>query len=225
MGYAYPNGNGIGGPLIGVGRYVAQGLSNLNKETGQGNPALDWTYGAHGIVVEVDPDTGEYEVLKIASVFDVGTGHQPRLVRGQSIGGMIQGLGTAVCEGYIYDDKGSLLNPSFTDNKIPTAKDIPVVIESAVVETPQVDGPYGARGVGEHSMISVAAALGNAISASHRRRAGPHAPPIRGCLAGAARQDPHRQLDHEVPRRALSLGASHRHARCPETRGATGGSA
>jgi CO/xanthine dehydrogenase Mo-binding subunit len=163
VGYAYPNGNGIGGPIIGVGRYVAQGLSNLNKETGQGNPALDWTYGAHGIVAEVDPETGEYEVLKIASVFDVGKAINPQIVRGQSIGGMIQGLGTAVCEGYIYDEKGILLNPSFTDNKIPTAKDIPGVIESAVVETPQIDGPYGARGVGEHSMISVAAALGNAI--------------------------------------------------------------
>lgn len=166
VGYAYPNGNGIGGPIIGVGRYVAQGLSNLNKETGQGNPALDWTYGAHGIVAEVDPETGEYEVLKVASVFDVGKAINPQIVRGQAIGGMIQGLGTAVCEGYIYDDKGILLNPSFTDNKIPTAKDIPEVIESAVVETPQVDGPYGARGVGEHSMISVAAALGNAIQAA-----------------------------------------------------------
>ncbi len=163
VGYAYPNGNGIGGPIIGVGRYVAQGLSNLDKATGQGNPALDWTYGAHGIVAEVDPETGEYEVLKIASVFDVGKAINPQIVRGQSIGGMVQGLGTAVCEGYIYDEKGILLNPSFTDNKIPTAKDIPAVIESAVVETPQIDGPYGARGVGEHSMISVAAALGNAI--------------------------------------------------------------
>jgi len=163
VGYAYPNGNGIGGPIIGVGRYVAQGLSNLDKETGQGNPALDWTYGAHGMVVEVDPDTGEYEVLKVSSVFDVGKAINPQIVRGQSIGGMIQGLGTAVCEGYIYDERGILLNPSFTDNKIPTAKDIPGIIESAVVETPQVDGPYGARGVGEHSMISVAAALGNAI--------------------------------------------------------------
>ncbi|HPE36011.1 MAG TPA: xanthine dehydrogenase family protein molybdopterin-binding subunit, partial [Spirochaetales bacterium] len=54
-------------------------------------------------------------------------------------------------------------NPSFTDNKIPTAKDLPLEVECAVVETPQIDGPYGARGVGEHSMISVAPALGNAI--------------------------------------------------------------
>ncbi len=163
VGYAYPDGNGIGGPLIGVGRYIAQGLSNLDKETGQGLPALDWTYGAHGIVVEVDIETGEFHILKVASVFDVGNAINPAIVRGQCIGGMIQGLGTAVCEGYIYDDQGHLLNPSFTDNKIPTARDLPDEIESIVVETPQLDGPFGARGVGEHPMISVAPALGNAI--------------------------------------------------------------
>jgi CO/xanthine dehydrogenase Mo-binding subunit len=163
IGYAYPNGNGVGGPLVGVGRYIAQGLSNLDKATGQGLPALDWTYGAHGVVVEVDPDTGEFDVLKIASVFDVGKVVNPAIVRGQCVGGMIQGLGTALCEGYIYDEEGHLLNPSFTDNKIPTAKDIPEQIESMAVETAQLDGPFGARGVGEHPMISVAPAVGNAI--------------------------------------------------------------
>ena len=163
VGYAYPNGNAIGGPLIGVGRYIAQGLTNLDKETGQGLPALDWTYGAHGVIVEVDPDTGEYKVIKVASAFDVGRVINPDIVRGQAIGGMIQGLGTATCEGYIYDEAGHLLNPSFTDNKIPTAKDLPEEIESIAVEVAQLDGPFGARGVGEHPMISVAPALGNAI--------------------------------------------------------------
>ncbi|HUX39182.1 MAG TPA: molybdopterin cofactor-binding domain-containing protein, partial [Rectinemataceae bacterium] len=163
VGYAFPNGNAIGGPLIGVGRYVAQGLTNLDKETGQGLPALDWTFGAHGIIAEVDPDSGEYKVIKVASVFDVGKVINPDIVRGQAIGGMIQGLGTAICEGYIYDEAGHLLNPSFTDNKIPTAKDLPEEIESIAVETAQLDGPFGARGVGEHPMISVAPALGNAI--------------------------------------------------------------
>ncbi len=163
VGYAYPNGSGIGGPLVGVGRYIAQGLTNLDKETGQGLPALDWTYGAHGLVVEVDPITGEYEVLKVASAFDVGKAINPLAVRGQIIGGMIQGLGTAMCEGYIYDAAGKLLNPNFTDNKIPTSLDMPAEIEAYVVETPQIDGPYGARGVGEHSMIAICAALGNAI--------------------------------------------------------------
>ncbi len=163
IGYVFPNGNGIGGPLIGVGRYIASGLTNLDKETGQGLPALDWTYGAHGVIVDVDPETGEFEVLEIASAYDVGKVINPAIVRGQSLGGMIQGLGTALCEGYIYDEQGRLLNPSFTDNKIPTAKDIPNKITSMVIETPQLDGPYGGRGVGEHPMISVAPAIGNAI--------------------------------------------------------------
>lgn len=163
IGYAYPNGNSIGGPLVGVGRYIAQGLSNLDKETGRGLPAIDWTYGAHGLIVAVDPETGEYDVLKVASVFDAGRVINPDAFRGQAIGGMIQGLGTAMVEGYIYDERGRLLNPSFTDNKIPTARDIPHEIEIFGVQTPQIDGPYGARGIAEHSMISVAAALGNAI--------------------------------------------------------------
>ena len=163
LGYAYPDGNAIGGPLIGVGRYAAQGLTTLDKETGQGLPALDWTYGAHGIIAEVDPETGAYRLLKIASAYDVGKAINPDIVRGQCLGGMIQGLGTALCEGYIYDQEGHLLNPSCTDNKIPTARDLPDEIECILVETPQLDGPYGARGVGEHPMISVAPALGNAI--------------------------------------------------------------
>ena len=166
VGYAYPDGNAVGGPLVGVGRYIAQGLTNLDKETGQGLPALDWTYGAHGMIVDLDTETGEYEILKVASVFDVGRAVNPDAVRGQIIGGMIQGLGTAVCEGYVYDGEGRLLNPNFTDNKIPTSMDVPASVESMVVETPQIDGPYGARGVGEHSMISVAAALGGAIQAA-----------------------------------------------------------
>jgi CO/xanthine dehydrogenase Mo-binding subunit len=163
LGYTYPDGSGVGGPLIGVGRYIAQGLTNLNKDTGQGLPALDWTYGAHGIIVEVNPTTGAYHVLKIASAYDVGKAINPEMIRGQCVGGMVQGLGTALCEGYIYDQQGHLLNPSFTDNKIPTSKDLPDEIECIIVERAQVDGPYGARGVGEHPMISVAPALGNAI--------------------------------------------------------------
>jgi CO/xanthine dehydrogenase Mo-binding subunit len=102
-------------------------------------------------------------VLKICSAFDVGKAVHAEILRGQAVGGMVQGLGTACCEGYIYDEQGHLLNPSFTDNKIPTARDLPDVIESVAVETPQLDGPFGARGVGEHPMISVAPAIGNAI--------------------------------------------------------------
>lgn len=163
IGYAYPDGNGIGGQLIGVGRYIAQGLTNLDKETGQGLPALDWTYGAHGLIVEVNPETGEFNILQVSSCFDVGKTINTKSVRGQILGGMLQGLGTAFCEGYMYDNDGHLLNPSFTDNKIPTALDLPEKVEAMVVETPLIDGPYGCRGVGEHSMIAICGALGNAI--------------------------------------------------------------
>ncbi len=166
VGYSEPGGSGIGGPIMGFGRYMAQGLTALDKETGQGHPAVDWTYGAHGVTVEVNTETGEYNILKISSSFDVGKVINPGAVRGQAIGGMIQGLGTAICEGYVYDEKGRLLNPNFTDNKIPTSMDIPEVIGAIAVETPQLDGPFGARGVGEHAMISVASALGNAIQAA-----------------------------------------------------------
>ncbi|WP_338823214.1 4-hydroxybenzoyl-CoA reductase subunit alpha [Moorella humiferrea] len=58
VGYTYENGNAVGGPLIGRGRYIAQGLTFLDAATGQGRPALDWTYGAHGVEVEVDTHTG-----------------------------------------------------------------------------------------------------------------------------------------------------------------------
>jgi CO/xanthine dehydrogenase Mo-binding subunit len=142
---------------------VAQGLTNLDKETGQGLPALDWTYGAHGIVVEVNSKTGEYNIVKIASAFDVGRVINPKTCRGQVIGGIIQGLGTTMCEGYVYNKDGILLNPSFTDNKILTSMDLPEEIVGIAVETPQIDGPHGARGVGEQPMIAVCGGVGNAI--------------------------------------------------------------
>ncbi|MEC9487873.1 MAG: xanthine dehydrogenase family protein molybdopterin-binding subunit [Halanaerobium sp.] len=163
LGYTYPNGNGIGGPLMARGSYIAQGLSNLDPETGQGMPALDWTYGAHAVEVEVDVETGEYEVLKIASAFDVGHVINELSVMGQIQGGVIQGYGSSIFEGYKYDEKGRMLNNSFTDYKIPTIKDIPKEMVPICIETPQLDGPYGARGVAEHPMISLPPAIANAL--------------------------------------------------------------
>ncbi|OIQ09103.1 4-hydroxybenzoyl-CoA reductase subunit alpha [Moorella thermoacetica] len=164
IGYTYGNGNAVGGPLIGRGRYIAQGLTFLDAETGQGRPALDWTYGAHGIEIEVDTKTGNMRVLKIVSAFDVGRVLNEMLVKGQVIGGIVQGLGTAFSEVLLYDREGRLLTRNLVDYKIPTAKDLPDVIETYFVETPQLDGPYGARGVAEHPMISITSAIGNALA-------------------------------------------------------------
>jgi CO/xanthine dehydrogenase Mo-binding subunit len=163
MGYMFPNGNAIGGPVIGRGSYVAEGLTNLDPETGQGLPALNWTYGAHAVDIEIDPATGEIDILKIASAFDVGKVINEDLCRGQVVGGAVQGIGTALTEQYIYDEAGHLLNPSFTDYKIPTVKDIPREMVQIFIETPHDKGPFGARGVAEHPMISVPPAIANAI--------------------------------------------------------------
>lgn len=164
VGYSYPNGNSIGGPLIGRGKSIAQGLTILDKETGQGLPALDWTFGAHGIEVEVNTHTGDVEILKVVSALDIGKVMNEMLVKGQVTGGIIQGIGTALSETMIYNSEGKLLTKSFVDYKIPTMQDLPRTIELHFVETPQLDGPYGARGCAEHPMISITSAIGNAIA-------------------------------------------------------------
>lgn len=163
MGYMFPNGNAIGGPVIGRGSYVAEGLTNLDLETGQGLPALCWTYGAHGVEIEVDTRTGDIDVVRIVSAFDVGRVINRDLCKGQVIGGGVQGIGTALIEQYVYDKEGRLLNDSLTDYKIPTVRDIPREMMQIFVETPHDKGPLGARGVAEHPMISVPPAIANAL--------------------------------------------------------------
>jgi CO/xanthine dehydrogenase Mo-binding subunit len=163
LGYTFPNGNSIGGPVIGRGRFIATGLTHLDPATGQGRPAQFWTYGAHAVEVEVDTRTGEIEILRIATSLDAGKVLNPKLVVGQVVGGVIQGLGSALWEGFLFDDRGRMLNPSFVDYKIPTAKDLPREMRQIFIETPQPGGPYGARGVAEHPMISVPSAIGNAL--------------------------------------------------------------
>ncbi|WP_411680297.1 xanthine dehydrogenase family protein molybdopterin-binding subunit [Clostridium thailandense] len=164
VGYTYPNGNGIGGPLIGRGKSIAQGLTILDKETGQGRPALDWTFGAHAMEVEVDKNTGDTKILKIVTAIDLGKIMNEMIVKGQIIGGIVQGVGTAISEELKYNEEGKLLTRSFVDYKIPTMQDLPDVIEVHCIETPQLDGPYGARGCAEHPMISITSAMGNAIA-------------------------------------------------------------
>lgn len=164
VGYTHTNGNAVGGPLIGRGKSIAQGLTFLDKETGQGRPALDWTFGAHGIEVEVNKNTGDIEVLKVVSAFDIGKVMNEMLLKGQAVGGVVQGVGTALSEVMLYNEQGKLLTRNLVDYKIPTMQDIPKAIEVHFVETPQLDGPYGARGCGEHPMISITSAIGNAIA-------------------------------------------------------------
>ena len=150
----------------------------------------------------MNPTTGAYHILKIASAYDVGKAINPELIRGQCIGGMVQGLGTALCEGYIYDQQGHLLNPSFTDNKIPTSKDLPDEIECIIVET-----GAGRRALRRARRGRASDDLGRSRARQRdqerdRRGADAHADPQRGRLAGDEQQGAGRDLDHQDPRRA-----------------------
>ena len=112
--------------------------------------------------VEVDEETGEVTILRWATAQDAGFAINPLSVAGQMQGGTTQGMGIGLWEEMLYDDKGRLLNPSLLDYRMPTALDVPK-IETHIVEVPSEDGPYGARGVGEPSIIPGAAAIANAV--------------------------------------------------------------
>jgi CO/xanthine dehydrogenase Mo-binding subunit len=159
-----PNDEGwVGGPIVGRGTFMPSYVTGLDKETGQGNRAVvHYTTGAQALEIEIDKETGRIDVIKASSAFDVGKAINPDLVRSQIEGGFIQGLSSAMFE-EIKLQKGVMQNPSFVDYRIMTSADIPHEIDAIIVEQAQDDGPWGARGVGEHPMVPTIAALANAI--------------------------------------------------------------
>ena len=153
----------FGGPIVGRGSFMPTYVTGLDKDTGQGKRAVvHFTTGAQGFIIEVDTQTGKLEVLKAASAFDVGKAINPDLVKTQIEGGMMQGISSALFEQLVFKD-GVLQNPNFVDYRIATTVDTPKQMECFIVEVPQDDGPYGARGVGEHPMVPTIAAIANAI--------------------------------------------------------------
>ena len=154
-----------GGPINARGMFMPEFSStNGDPETSQGgHPNVHYTVGAAALNLEVDEETGKMKVLKAALAIDAGKALNPDLVRGQITGGLVQGLATVLYEDMRYDGSGRLLNPNFTDYKIPTSMDVPDEIIPIIVEVPQPDGPFGARGIGEHTMLPAAPLIANAV--------------------------------------------------------------
>jgi CO/xanthine dehydrogenase Mo-binding subunit len=119
-------------------------------------------FGVHIVDVEVDIETGKVEILRYTAAQDVGKAIHPSYVEGQLQGGAAQGIGWALNEEYVYDDKGRLVNASLLDYRMPTALDLPM-IDTVLVEAPNPGHPYGVRGVGEVPIVPPAAAVANAI--------------------------------------------------------------
>ena len=119
--------------------------------------------------VEVDPETGKVTILRFVAAQDVGRAIHPSYVEGQIQGGVVQGIGWALNEEYIYNAKGLLDNAGFLDYRVPVASDLPM-IEPILVEVPNPNHPYGAKGVGEVNICPPMAAIANAIENAIGRR-------------------------------------------------------
>jgi CO/xanthine dehydrogenase Mo-binding subunit len=136
---------------------------------GANRPGRAPTVSGHLVHVRVDPETGHVDVLRYVIAQDVGRALNPALVDGQLRGGAAQGLGWALTEGLVFDERGQLLTGSFLDYAMPTAISVPE-IETILIEVPAPDGPFGAKGVGEAPVCGSPGAVANAIAAATGRR-------------------------------------------------------
>jgi CO/xanthine dehydrogenase Mo-binding subunit len=156
----------VGGPITGSYSLVYDGAEFDRTKT-----LMDcitfrncggYTFGAQCAEVEVDVVTGAVRVVRAWSAHDVGRAINPTLAEGQIEGGLVQGIGYALYEEMVWDDDGRLANPTLADYRLPGAQEAPEIF-SILVEDPEPTGPFGAKGVGEMSIVGIAAAIANAV--------------------------------------------------------------
>jgi xanthine dehydrogenase molybdenum-binding subunit len=150
----------LGGRMLVAEHFYDPPNENFDQ-TFRGNLSVSYAYGAHGVEVEVDRQTGQVKILNYIAAHDVGKAINPMLLEGQIYGGGLQGIGYALNERMIYE-KGHLKNGNFLDYKMPTVRDVPPV-QAVIVESDERDGPFGAKGIGEPGLVPTAPAIANAV--------------------------------------------------------------
>ena len=152
-------------PVIGQGSFsTADVYVPPDLETRQSSrPTTFWIYGAQAAEVEVDPETGTVEVLRMAAAHDCGKALNLETCRQQIEGAIVMGLGHALQEEMIFD-RGRAMNTNLIDYKVPTSMDFSTETSTTFVEAVHREGPYGAKGIGETALAPTAAAIGSAIS-------------------------------------------------------------
>ena len=133
----------------------------MSGETTAGGPS--WPNAAHVCEVEIDPETGAIEVTAYASVNDIGRVVSPQIAEGQIDGGVVQGIGQALCEAVVYDESGQLLTASFMDYAMPRADISPLPQTVFDTSVPCTTNVIGAKGVGELGTIGDTPAVVNAV--------------------------------------------------------------
>ena len=149
-------------PAIAEFKYLAPKTTPFEPETGHATPNFAYAYAAQAVEVEVDTETGQVRVLRVVAADDVGHAINPMLVEGQIEGAVVQAQGYALMEDLKVKD-GRILANQFSTYLIPTILDIPEKVESVIVEVPDPNGPWGARGLGELPFLPTAPAIAAAV--------------------------------------------------------------
>ena len=151
------------GNIIGTGSFIPD-YQKPDPQTGQTTKATPfWGVGASGAEVEVDMETGEFTVLKLVNLADVGVPLNPQLVKAQLSGAGIMQYGFTTTENMVFRD-GQLTNGSLADYKIPSLLDMPKEWINEATPSRDPAGPFGAKGAGESTTIALSPAVGNAIA-------------------------------------------------------------
>lgn len=162
-GFMTAAGNTIGEPLQATGWYRVADVDDPDPETGMGNVASSWTFGAQACSLRVSKKSGKIDILHFASAFDIGKAVNPMLVKGQVCGGVVQGIGGALMEKVVFKD-GVVRNVNFPGYRIPKFEDRPFKQSVFILETPNSTGPWSAKPVAEHPIVVVAPVILNAIA-------------------------------------------------------------
>ncbi len=149
-------------PAVGEYVYLAPKTTPIDHDTGYGKPNFAYGYVAQAAFVAVDTETGEVRIERFMSADDVGKAINPQQVIGQIEGGAVQALGYALLEDF-KTTQGRVLTDKLSTYLIPTVLDIPERMDAIIVETPDPNGPFGARGMGEMPYLPAAAAVAAAV--------------------------------------------------------------
>jgi CO/xanthine dehydrogenase Mo-binding subunit len=150
-----------GGPVTGAGGYTPPKLGGKYRGAGVG-PSPSFSFGAHVAEVEVDRETGEVRVTRLAAAHDLGLALNPPMAEGQVEGAAVMGVAEALLERHSFLKEGQHECPSLLEYKVPTALDAPEV-EPILVESVDPEGPFGAKEVGEGSLHPSIPAVVNAV--------------------------------------------------------------
>jgi len=150
-----------GKQIIGRGSYNPK-TTPIDFRTGEGNVSGSYGFEAQIAEVEVNTDTGEVTILKMWDAHDIGKAINPQSVVGQIEGSLAMGIGYTFMENLRFDKKGRPANGNFANYRLPRAVGTPPM-ETILVETNDPQGPFGAKGMGEASLLPTSAAIANAI--------------------------------------------------------------